>query len=148
MPKSINTAEGLKDSAGIPMHKIQEAITAGIRKVNIDTDLRLGITATFRKYFHDHPGIEKKSPSVLAPIKDYLDTHPEAIDPRDYFKTINVEILRVDPKGTDLEEVMILVKERIASHVEMLVQKFGCAGLAGKVERATLSDMAARYAKK
>jgi fructose-bisphosphate aldolase class II len=139
---------GIKDSAGIPMHKIQEAIVAGIRKVNIDTDLRLGITATFRKYFHDHPGIEKKSTQVLAPIKSYLDEHPEAIDPRDYLKTINVELLRTDPKGGDLEEVMVMVQERIASHVEMLVQKFGIAGLAGKVERTTLSGMAAQYAKK
>jgi fructose-bisphosphate aldolase class II len=137
---------GIKDSAGIPMHKIQEAIAAGIRKVNIDTDLRLGITATFRKYFSENKGIEKNSPMVLAPIKAHLDEHPEAIDPRDYLKTIDVELLRVDPKGGDLEEVMVLIQERIARHVEMLVQKFGAAGLAGKVERATLADMAKRYA--
>jgi hypothetical protein len=47
-----------------------------------------------------------------------------------------------------LEEVMVLVQERIASHVEMLVQKFGIAGLAGKVERTGLSAMAGQYAKK
>jgi fructose-bisphosphate aldolase class II len=139
---------GIKDSAGIPMHKIQEAIVAGIRKVNIDTDLRLGITATFRKYFSDHPGIEKSSADVLAPIKAYLDGHPETIDPRDYLKTIDVTLLRNDPKGGVLEEVMVLVQERIASHVEMLVQKFGIAGLAGKVERTGLTAMAGLYAKK
>lgn len=135
----------IKDTAGIPMHKIQEAIAAGIRKINIDTDLRLGITATFRKYFHDHPGIEKTSPEVLAPIKAYLDTHPEAIDPRDYLKTIDIIFLRKDPRGTDLEEVMALVQERIASHVEMLVHKFGSAGLASKVERISLTEMAKYY---
>lgn len=136
---------GVKNAAGIPMQKITEAIAAGIRKVNIDTDLRLGITATFRKYFHDHPGIEEGSPDVLKPIKQHLDTHPEAIDPRDYLKTIDITLLRDHPAGTDLEEIMVLVKERIASHVEMLVHKFGCAGLSSKVEMMTLDEMAQQY---
>jgi fructose-bisphosphate aldolase class II len=124
---------GLKETSGIPMGKIQEAVAAGIRKINIDTDLRLGITATFRKYFSDKPGVEKKSPNVLQVIKKYLDEHPEAIDPRDYLKTIPVELLRKNPKGTDLEEVMVLVRKRIADHVEKLVHDFGSAGLASKV---------------
>lgn len=136
---------GVRNAAGIPMRKITEAIAAGIRKVNIDTDLRLGITATFRKYFHTNPDIEASSPQILQPIKDYLDEHPEAIDPRDYLKTIDIKILRDDPGGTDLEEVMGLVRERIAEHVEMLVHKFGSAGLAGNVERVSLKEMATRY---
>jgi fructose-bisphosphate aldolase, class II len=126
----------IKDAAGIPMSKIQEAVAAGVRKINIDTDLRLGITATFRKYFHDNPGVEKKSPAVLQVIKKTLDEQPAAIDPRDYLKAIDVTLLRKDPKGTDLEEVMVLVKKRIADHVEKLVHDFGCAGLAGKVQKA------------
>ncbi len=124
----------VKGAAGIPMHKLKEAIKAGIRKINIDTDLRLGITALFRKYFKEHPGIEKGSPAILVPIKKVLDEHPEAIDPRDYLKVIPIELLRDDPKGTDLEEIMVMVRERIAQHVEMLVQEFGSAGLAGKVK--------------
>jgi len=124
----------IENAAGIPMHKIQEAIAAGMRKVNIDTDLRLGITATFRKYFLDHPGIEEDSPAVLKPIKAHLDSNPQAIDPRDYLGTIDITLLRDDPAGTDLEEVMALVKTRIAAHVEKLVHQFGSAGLAGKVK--------------
>ena len=48
---------------------------------------------------------------------------------------IDPALLRTDPTGTDLEEVMVEVKERIAAHVEKLVNEFGSAGLAGKVER-------------
>ncbi|MBN2031107.1 class II fructose-bisphosphate aldolase [bacterium] len=136
---------GVKNAAGIPMNKIQEVIASGIRKVNIDTDLRLGITATFRKYFVDHSHIEDNSPEVLQPIKKVLDENPEVIDPRDYLKVIDVELLRNDPAGSVLEEVMILVKERIAAHVEMLVRKFGCAGLGNKVERVSLEEMAKIY---
>ena len=142
----INAYGGdIRGAAGIPMEKIVEAIGAGIRKVNIDTDLRLGITATFRKYFHDQPGVAERSPEVLLSIKHYLDEHPGAIDPRDYLKTIDVTLLRSDPAGTDLEEVMGLVKERIAVHVEMLVHQFGSAGLAGRVERLSMAEMAKTY---
>ena len=42
-------------------------------------------------------------------------------------------------------DLMALVQERIADHVEFLVHKFGCAGLAGKVEKVTLEDMKQRY---
>ncbi|MBN1783017.1 class II fructose-bisphosphate aldolase [bacterium] len=142
----INAQGGtVKGAAGIPMHKIQEAVVAGIRKINIDTDLRLGITATFRKWFNDNPGVETTSADILMPIKKALDEKLDAIDPRDYLKVIDAGLLRTDPKGTILEEVMILVQERIASHVEMLVQKFGSAGLAGTVDRVSLSEMAAIY---
>ncbi len=142
----INQMGGsVKGAAGIPMHKIQEAVKAGIRKINIDTDLRLGITATFRKYFTENPGVEKTSPDVLTPIKKALDEKLDAIDPRDYLKAIDVELLRTDPKGTALEEVMVMVQDRIASHVEKLVHQFGSAGLARKVERTMLKDMAKSY---
>jgi fructose-bisphosphate aldolase class II len=142
----INAQGGnVQGAAGIPMHKIQEAVKAGVRKINIDTDLRLGITATFRKYFNDNKGVEDSSPGILKPIKEALDAKPEAIDPRDYLKVIDIGHLREDPAGTDLEEVMSLVKDRIASHVEMLVNKFGSAGLGGKVERVSLEDLAASY---
>ena len=136
---------GVKGAAGIPMHKIQEAIAAGIRKVNIDTDLRLGITATFRKYFNDNPGVEETSKDVLMPIKKVLDEKIDAIDPRDYLKVIDVGLLRKDPAGTVLEEVMVHVQERIASHVAKLVEQFGSAGLAEKVKPATMEDLAKAY---
>ncbi|MBN2104533.1 class II fructose-bisphosphate aldolase [bacterium] len=143
----INAQGGnVQGAAGIPMHKIQEAVVAGIRKINIDTDLRLGITATFRKWFNNNPGIETTSTDVLAPIKKVLDEKLDAIDPRDYLKVIDIELLRNDPAGSVLEEVMSLVQERIASHVESLVNKFGCAGLAGKVECISLNEMAKIYA--
>ncbi|HDQ45771.1 MAG TPA: fructose-bisphosphate aldolase, partial [bacterium] len=143
----INQMGGnVQGAAGIPMHKIQEAVKAGIRKINIDTDLRLGITATFRTYFTENPGVESTSSDVLAPIKKALDEKRDAIDPRDYLKAIDVELLRTDPKGTALEEVMLMVQDRIAGHVEMLVHKFGSAGLGGKVERISLEEMAKTYA--
>jgi len=144
--KEINRYGGkIHNASGIPIEKIREAIASGIRKINIDTDLRLEITATFRKYFHDNPGIEQRSPEILQPIKKVLDENERVVDPRDYLKSVDIELLRKDPRGTDLEEVMALVKERIARHVERLVVQFGSAGLANHVERVSLKEMAKRY---
>ncbi len=41
---------------GVPEEMITNATPYGICKVNIDTDLRLAMTAEVRKYLHQHPG--------------------------------------------------------------------------------------------
>jgi fructose-bisphosphate aldolase class II len=143
--KEINSFGGqMKDARGIPMDRLQAAIKAGIRKINIDTDLRLGITATFRRYFAEHPGVEKRSQN-LSGIKQVLDSNPAVMDPRDYFGHIDKALLRGDPRGTDLDEVMGLVKERVAAHVETLCRAFGSSGLGGDVKGHSLEEMKKLY---
>ncbi len=55
----------MKETYGVPVEEIQEAIKHGVRKINIDTDVRLAMTAAIRKY---------------------LAENPEKFDPRDYLK--------------------------------------------------------------
>ena len=43
------------ETYGVPVEEIQEGIRHGVRKVNIDTDLRTASTGSIRKYFSDHP---------------------------------------------------------------------------------------------
>ena len=45
----------MKETYGVPVEEIQEAIKYGVRKINIDTDIRLAMTAAIRKYFVEHP---------------------------------------------------------------------------------------------
>ena len=45
----------MKETYGVPVEEIQEAIKHGVRKINIDTDIRLAMTAAVRKFLHDHP---------------------------------------------------------------------------------------------
>lgn len=40
---------------GVPVEEIQEGIKHGVRKVNIDTDLRMASTGSIRRYFAEHP---------------------------------------------------------------------------------------------
>ncbi|HEY0858514.1 MAG TPA: class II fructose-bisphosphate aldolase [Albitalea sp.] len=55
----------MKETYGVPVSEIQEAIKHGVRKINIDTDIRLAMTGAIRKYFTENP---------------------EKFDPRDYLK--------------------------------------------------------------
>jgi len=55
----------MKETYGVPVEEIQEAIKHGVRKINIDTDIRLAMTGAVRKYFVQNP---------------------EKFDPRDYLK--------------------------------------------------------------
>jgi len=49
----------------VPVEEIQEAIKYGVRKINIDTDIRLAMTAAIRRYLFENPS---------------------KFDPRDYLK--------------------------------------------------------------
>jgi fructose-bisphosphate aldolase class II len=55
----------LKQTWGVPVEEIQRGIKHGVRKINVDTDNRMAITAAIRKIFWETP---------------------EKFDPRDYLK--------------------------------------------------------------
>lgn len=55
----------MKETYGVPVEEIQEAIRHGVRKINIDTDIRLAMTAAIRRYMAENPS---------------------KFDPRDYLK--------------------------------------------------------------
>jgi fructose-bisphosphate aldolase class II len=55
----------MKETYGVPVEEIQQAIRYGVRKINIDTDIRLAMTAAIRRYFVQNP---------------------DKFDPRDYLK--------------------------------------------------------------
>jgi fructose-bisphosphate aldolase class II len=43
----------MKETYGVPVEEIQRGIASGVRKVNIDTDIRLAMTGAMRKSFDD-----------------------------------------------------------------------------------------------
>ncbi|MDO8954418.1 MAG: class II fructose-bisphosphate aldolase [Gammaproteobacteria bacterium] len=43
------------ETYGVPVSEIQEGIKHGVRKINIDTDLRMAATGAIRRYFAEHP---------------------------------------------------------------------------------------------
>jgi fructose-bisphosphate aldolase class II len=45
----------MKETYGVPIEEIQEAIKHGVRKINIDTDIRLAMTGAVRKFMSEYP---------------------------------------------------------------------------------------------
>jgi fructose-bisphosphate aldolase class II len=45
----------MKETFGVPVEEIQEAIKHGVRKINIDTDIRLAMTGAVRKFMAENP---------------------------------------------------------------------------------------------
>ena len=54
--KMVNENGGnMPDAVGIPEEQLRKAATMSVCKINIDSDLRLAMTGTIRKYFNEHP---------------------------------------------------------------------------------------------
>ncbi len=74
MVDEVNKYGGkVPNAVGVPTAMIQDAIKRGMRKVNIDTDGRLAITAAIRKVFVESP--EKFDPrNYLGPARESVKT--------------------------------------------------------------------------
>jgi len=54
--KIVNENGGkMPDAIGIPEEMLRKAASMSVCKINIDSDLRLAMTASIRKHFNDHP---------------------------------------------------------------------------------------------
>jgi fructose-bisphosphate aldolase class II len=70
--EKANKHGALLDGArGIPEEHIKKAITLGIAKINIDTDLRLAFTAALREVLASYPK-EYDPRKILGPAKDMM----------------------------------------------------------------------------
>jgi len=61
----------MPDTYGVALEQIQDGITHGVRKVNVDTDSRLACTGAIRKVFFEKPG-EFDPRKYLGPARDAM----------------------------------------------------------------------------
>jgi fructose-bisphosphate aldolase class II len=59
----------IKETYGVPVEEIQEGIRHGVRKVNIDTDIRLAMTGAMRKLMAEKPDEFDPRKFLLAATK-------------------------------------------------------------------------------
>ena len=79
----INSNGGnMPDAIGVPEDMLRKAASMAVCKINIDSDLRLAMTGTIRKYFNEHP-------ADFDPRK-YLKPAREAIKEMVRHKLVNV----------------------------------------------------------
>lgn len=71
--KKICTQYGcqIENAKGVPDASIKKAVSLGINKVNVDTDLRIAFDAGVRKFLHDKPEVIDPR-EILKPAKELM----------------------------------------------------------------------------
>ena len=73
--KMVNENGGkMPNAIGVPEEQLRKAASLSVCKINIDSDLRLAMTGTIRKFYNDHP---------------------EKFDPREYLKPARANIKEI-----------------------------------------------------
>ena len=108
--KIINEYGGdMGKTYGVPVEEIVEAIKYGVRKVNIDTDLRMAATGAIRKYMTEHPAEfdpRKYNPAAKAAMSEICKARYEAFGSAGYaskIKPISLEKMFGRYEAGDLE---------------------------------------------
>lgn len=63
----------IPETYGVPVEQIQQGIKYGVRKVNIDTDLRLASTGAIRRYMAQHPAEFDPRKYLQASVKAMME---------------------------------------------------------------------------
>ena len=119
------------------------AIPCGIRKINVDTDIRLAVTRNMKELFAQRPEL-RKSPSIGG-VYALLEEKKSAFDPRVFFPPIMDTVLTGTLPDDDVALLMGRVEAGVKEAVGSLIVRFGSYGRAPLVEQKSLEDMIAFY---
>ena len=143
--REINALGGdIQNAYGIDVNELMAAIPCGIRKINVDTDIRLAVTRNFRELFRDHP--ELKDDPKVGGIWKLLDEKRDAFDPRAFLAPIMDTVMYGTGDEGSVALITDAMRRGVKEAVGTLIVEFGSYGRAPLVEQATLADMAERYA--
>ena len=144
--KEINDLGGdIQNAYGIPVNELVAAIPCGIRKINVDTDIRLAVTRNMKELFAQHP--ELQSSASIGGVYKLLEEKKSAFDPRVFFPPIMDTVLTGSIPDNDVAVLMERVEQGVKEAVGSLIVDFGSYGKAPLVELKSLEDMKAFYAK-
>ena len=144
--KEINDLGGdIQNAYGIPVNELVAAIPCGIRKINVDTDIRLAVTRNMKELFAQRP--ELQSSASIGGVYKLLEEKKSAFDPRVFFPPIMDTVLTGSIPDNDVAVLMERVEQGVKEAVGSLIVNFGSYGKAPLVELKSLEDMKAFYAK-
>ena len=140
----INALGGkLQNTYGIPIAELLEAISCGISKINVDTDIRLAVTRNMKELFEKYP--EKRSSASIGAIYELLETKKEQFDPRAFLTPIMDTVMYGTIPDDDVAAIVDCIDRGVREVVGTLIVKFGSYGKAPLVEQVSLEEMAERY---
>lgn len=143
----INAMGGeIHDAYGIKIEQLQEVSKLGIRKINVDTDIRLAVTRNMLELFVNEPRY-RSSPSV-GPIYELMRKNPSAFDPRVFLPPIMDTVMYGNVPDEDVARIVDCIERGVREVVGTLIVRFDSVGKAPLVENVTLEEMAERYRRK
>nr|WP_318682800.1 ketose-bisphosphate aldolase [uncultured Acetatifactor sp.] len=144
--EEINGLGGLlPDTAGISIEELKAAIPCGIRKINVDTDIRLAVTRNMKEFFVKYP--EKRNSASVGGIYELLEAKKEQFDPRVFLAPIMHAVMYGEVKDEDTKEILCCIERGVKEAVGTLIVQFGSFGKAPLCEQISLDEMAERYKK-
>ncbi len=144
--REINDLGGdIRNAYGIPVEELTGAIPCGIRKINVDTDIRLAVTRNMKELFAQRP--ELQSSASIGGVYRLLEEKRSAFDPRVFFPPIMDTVLTGNIPDEDTAVLMERVEAGVKEAVGSLIVHFGSYGKAPLVEQKTLEQMAEFYKK-
>ncbi len=140
----INALGGdIQNAYGISKDELKAAIPCGIRKINVDTDIRLAVTRNLRELFRDFPQL--KNDPVVGPVWKLLDEKRAAFDPLAFLPPIMDTVMYGTGEGPALAAVTGAIEKGVKEAVGTLIVEFGSVGRYPLVKLDTLEDMILRY---
>lgn len=143
----INALGGqLGESHGIPIPQLKEVIQiGGIRKINVDTDIRLATTRNVRELFKKHPELLKDK--ALAEIHEIMTQKPGAFDPRAYLTPLMDMVVTGNVPNQATEALVAAIQNATMEVTGKMVVEFGSYHMAPLVNARSLEVLAKEYAK-
>ncbi len=140
----INALGGdIQNAYGISKDELRAAIPCGIRKINVDTDIRLAVTRNLRELFRDCPAL--RDDPVVGPVWRLLDEKRAAFDPRAFLPPIMDTVMYSTGEGPALAAVTGAIERGVREAVGTLIVEFGSVGRYPLVRMDTLEEMIRRY---
>lgn len=135
----------LTNTYGISIEELRGVIPCGINKINVDTDIRLGVTRNLKEFFAAYP--EKRNSPSVGPVYELLEAKKNQFDPRVFLPPIMDTVMKGTIPDEDVAALVDCIERGVREVVGTLIVQFGSVGKAPLVERVGLEEMAQRYKK-
>ena len=133
----------IQNAYGISLAELKEAITCGINKINVDTDIRLAVTRNMKELFAGYPEL-RESPSIGG-VYQLLENNKDQFDPRVFLPPVMDTVMYGNIPDGDVARLMECVEKGVKEAVGTLIVQFGAYGKAPLVKRPSLEEMKEYY---
>ena len=140
----INALGGdIRNARGVALPELKAAISCGIGKINVDTDIRLAVTRNLRELFAQKPAL--RASASIGGVYALLEEKKEQFDPRAFLPPLMETVMHGAIPDEDVRAVCDCIERGVKEIVGVLIVEFGSAGRAPAVKIKSREEMAAFY---